>query len=131
MHKVCAIILKDKKFLMVRNVGRDIYTSPGGKIEENETRRECLKRELEEELGVSTKNIKFFADFEDKAIFHGNIPLKLSFFIADVDGPIEIKDSELEELRWINSNYENENVKVTKSIRTLIVPKLLEEGLIE
>ena len=42
---------RDGRIALVRN-RRDEWDLPGGKLEENESFLECLRREFEEELGV-------------------------------------------------------------------------------
>jgi len=49
------IIKKANKYLMVHVVKMDIFTFPGGGVEENETLEDCLKREVLEETGVVVK----------------------------------------------------------------------------
>ena len=52
-HTGCrGIIVKDNKYLMVHVIKQDIYTFPGGRLEENETLEECAKREVLEETGI-------------------------------------------------------------------------------
>ncbi|HWA31928.1 MAG TPA: NUDIX hydrolase [Candidatus Paceibacterota bacterium] len=47
------IILNEGKLLLVRNTSSQKHTSlPGGKLEWGEDAVECLKREIEEELGI-------------------------------------------------------------------------------
>ena len=56
---VAAVIEKDGKILVARRkpglVAGGMWEFPGGKLEKGETAEKCLERELEEELGVSTR----------------------------------------------------------------------------
>lgn len=49
---VRGIILHGDKVFLVKHPGSTFYSLPGGKIEENETLKAALERELIEELGV-------------------------------------------------------------------------------
>lgn len=64
---VGAIIIKDKKILCCqRGPGRalaNLWEFPGGKIEENETRVQALKRELREELKITVSMVEEIFDF--------------------------------------------------------------------
>ena len=61
--EVCAaIIVKDRKvFIAQRNYGdfAGKWEFPGGKVKEGETGEECIKREIEEELGVEIEVVDF------------------------------------------------------------------------
>ncbi len=54
-----AVIKKDGKFLIAKRKKSDFlggkWEFPGGKIDEFENPRECLKRELKEEFQVETR----------------------------------------------------------------------------
>lgn len=71
-----AIIRKGSKILIARRAPNQhlagYWEFPGGKIEEGETPQECLKRELEEELGIVVNVGTFFMEnehhYEDKII---------------------------------------------------------------
>ena len=64
---VGAIIIKDKKILCCqRGPGRalaNLWEFPGGKIEENETKVQGLKRELREELKITVSMVEEIFDF--------------------------------------------------------------------
>lgn len=48
-----AVILSKEKLLVVRHAqGQDFYALPGGHMDPGETPRECMRREIIEELGV-------------------------------------------------------------------------------
>jgi mutator protein MutT len=61
---VVGIILKDNKFLVERRrldekVDPGIICLPGGHVKIGESKEEALKRELQEELGITVKGLKF------------------------------------------------------------------------
>lgn len=67
---VGALIEEDGKFLLAQRLADDRYgllwEFPGGKIEEDETQEEALKREMEEELGIAVEVKEFIASYEDE-----------------------------------------------------------------
>src|SRR5690625_6817538 len=65
LHVTCAVIQKENKFLICQR-SKEMklplkWEFPGGKIEEGEDKKECLKREVKEELGL---NIEVLAPLE-------------------------------------------------------------------
>ena len=54
-HSGIAIIIKDNKILLSHELNTNIYMSPGGGLEENETLSECCIREVEEETGLTAE----------------------------------------------------------------------------
>ena len=60
-HSGRAIIIEDNKILLSHELNTNIYMSPGGGLEENETLAKCCIREVEEETGyiVKTKSDEF------------------------------------------------------------------------
>src|SRR5574344_423500 len=67
-----AIIIEDNKVLLffrrklVDGVINEYYSLPGGGIEYNETKEECLIRELNEEFSVDIFIIKYLGKKEDE-----------------------------------------------------------------
>lgn len=51
--KAGAVIIIDRKLLVSRNKGKDVYVPPGGKLKEGENYLDALKRELLEEQGIT------------------------------------------------------------------------------
>ena len=54
-HSGRAIIIKDNKILLSHELNTNIYMSPGGGLEENESLSKCCVREVEEETGLIVK----------------------------------------------------------------------------
>lgn len=67
LNVVGAVLIKDKQIILPKRASNlkvmpDKYEFPGGKVEENETLKEALKRELYEELSIDV-DIKDIIDF--------------------------------------------------------------------
>ncbi len=65
---VKAVIVEDKKLLLVIEKDDEFWSLPGGGVEYGESVLEALGRELEEELGVPKEKIK-----TDSKVVHVNI----------------------------------------------------------
>ena len=63
-----AIITNDKEVLLTRRGPSEklagYWEFPGGKVEDEETLKDCLRRELNEELGVEADNGEVMAESE-------------------------------------------------------------------
>ena len=70
MKVVCAAIIRNEKIGIAKRkskISNGIYEFPGGKVEDNETEIEALKREIKEECGIEIENIQFFMKNKDKS----------------------------------------------------------------
>ncbi|WP_276300330.1 8-oxo-dGTP diphosphatase [Halorussus lipolyticus] len=57
---------EEKEVLLIRKkrgLGEGLYLGPGGKVEEDETPRECVVREVEEEIGVTPRDPEKVGEF--------------------------------------------------------------------
>lgn len=72
---------------------------PGGKMHDNESPVECLKRELTEELDITVLHIEHYdtrvQEYSDNGIFEVHY-----FLIKDFNG--DIKNNSFESIRWIS-----------------------------
>ena len=122
---VRAILLNDKnQIALIKILGhdkfgfRDYYETPGGGIKPGETRYNALRREVEEEVGVSIKNIHFLARVVD---YYNSIQRENDnyFYLCYVD---QIKHQHLEEyesrlfdgIGWFSIDEAIEIYKATK-----------------
>ncbi len=94
-----ALILENKKgeILLVKRKyppkkGR--WDLPGGFIEFNETVEESLEREIKEELGIKTKNLKYIGSQPDRYLYKGiNYHTLCMFFTGQIkNGKIVSQD---------------------------------------
>jgi 8-oxo-dGTP diphosphatase len=57
---------EDEEVLLIRKkrgLGEGLYVGPGGKVEDGETPRECVVREVEEEIGVTPRDPEKVGEF--------------------------------------------------------------------
>ena len=96
-----AIIIKDEKILICRRPENKSlggkWEFPGGKIERGETPRECLRRELKEELSIDAE----IGDCFDVLTFYGDRDIILSFFYVNIVSG-EITPTEHSDVRFVD-----------------------------
>jgi len=95
---VIVAVLRENRILLARNKGFRLpfYSVLAGFVEPGETLEACIAREIEEEVGISVKNIRYFGSqpwpFPDSLMVG---------FIADyADGEIQVDDTEILEADW-------------------------------
>ena len=103
---VAAIIVCDNKVLCVqRGDAKYDYISqkwefPGGKVEENESLKEALSREILEELDVELIDCKFFLTVDHH---YPDFRIKMHSFICEMPS-VSLKLREHLDSRWLNRN---------------------------
>lgn len=131
IHKAAAIILHGHKVLQVRAKGKDVFISPGGKLESGETVNAALIRELLEELSLNVNEdaLTPFGTFYAIAAGTDTTRLRMDALLTVVDVSKIKKDHEIEELVWIDST--NITAYPQGSIfEHDIFPQLLKLGLV-
>jgi 8-oxo-dGTP diphosphatase len=107
----CAIILKGKKILVAqRNELMKLplkWEFPGGKLNEGESERECILRELKEELGIEVRILRRLNNYEfDYGDFYINlIPFLVEYvkgevYLTEHRKAIWVRKGELSKLDW-------------------------------
>jgi 8-oxo-dGTP diphosphatase len=132
LYKAGGIIIKDRKVLVERSYGKQYFVHPGGKLEGNETARQALVRELREEfqIRVNESDLEIFGTFTAEAANHPGKIVKINqFFVKKWQGEIQ-PASEVEEIRWINSNIPPD-MKLGSIFKTKAIPELKKMGLID
>lgn len=129
IDKLAYIHLADKKILMTRSKGKDVWYIPGGKREEGESDIQALTREVKEELSVDLleNSIEEYGVFEAQA--HGKPKgtiVRMTCYTAEYSGKIT-PDSEIEEVDYFQYSRKLQ----TSPVDHLIFDDLKGRGLIE
>jgi 8-oxo-dGTP diphosphatase len=129
IHKAGAIIISERKMMIVRPKERPYFLSPGGKYEGSETAEECLRRELREELSVKMKSFKPYKTYDIGKAATSNLPLKLELYLVEIDG-IPKPSSEIEIIAWISKeDFMAKKYSLAPSFDK-VIPELIKEGLL-
>ena len=130
--KSAGVIIRDRRLLVERSRGKDFFVSPGGKVEEGETAKQTLTRELKEEfnIGVKEEDLTEFGSFEADAVGKDNVKIKMDVFIVKLWDGEPTPSSEVEEIRWIKSSN-SEGLKLGSIFEHDVIPKLKEADLID
>ncbi|HGM3505653.1 TPA: NUDIX hydrolase [Clostridioides difficile] len=128
-------ITDDNKIVLVKQfrkpIEKPIFEIPAGKLEKNESPKECAERELKEETGYSAKNIKLIHKFFTSAGFSNEI---MFVYLAtgltpgdnnlDADEFLDVYEIELEEA--YNMVLKNDVEDAKTSIGLLLVKDMFK-----
>jgi 8-oxo-dGTP pyrophosphatase MutT (NUDIX family) len=103
---------------------------PGGRVIEPETKEQTLKRELKEELNVELVSMKPFKAWEAPHFKDKNKIVKMETFLVEIKGNPKAS-SEINEIKWIDSNYKQEDIKVASINEDYLIPELKKLKLID
>jgi len=124
IDKVGAIIIRDKRMLIVREEDIDVFFIPGGGRKGNESDEEVLIREMMEEIGARIKNMKFYREFAAKASRENDMVTVKAYFCNIGEEPVP--SGEIGEIRWIGrDDYKNINLG---NILKIMISALIEDG---
>ncbi len=132
IHKIGGILIKDRKLLICRAKGKDVFIAPGGKVEGSETAFEALKRELTEEVNVTIEDgdIEIFGTYYAPAVYEPEKVLRMDVFIVKVWQGEPTVGHEIEKIKWVSTSDAKE-LKLGSIFEHEVLPRLKEKNLIE
>ena len=118
-HTARAIIIRDKKLLLLTGHGADFYWTPGGGLEGEETPIEAVHREVQEELGVDIISFSDYLSYEvdDQSVSSYIVTINENFTIG----------SEITSYIWYANGDDN---KISQGLEKILLPQLIEDGLL-
>ncbi|NQV13531.1 MAG: NUDIX domain-containing protein [Parcubacteria group bacterium] len=126
-QRVAAIIIENKKILLVRDHRSDFFEMPGGTLENNEDHTATIARELDEEIGCSIKNSKYYHSF-DLINQTYNVPQTDHAYMISIEKP-PICSAEICELGWFSKeDITSKKVIVPPAFHEKLYPKLETEN---
>ncbi|MFU9138324.1 NUDIX hydrolase [Erwinia tasmaniensis] len=126
--KCSAVIIHQRSLLLTRKRGTRIFISPGGKPERGEDHLSCLKRELQEELGVQVKAFRPFGLFHGRAEFE-SMAIENHVYHVEIVGQPRA-GAEIEEIAWVNYRQPPCEIAVGSIFRDNVMPLLYQQELI-
>jgi 8-oxo-dGTP diphosphatase len=98
-------LVRDRRMLMVTARGRDVLYLPGGKIDQGETARDALVREVREEIAVGLSPDSIRELFTVSVQAHGEPEgrlVQMTMFEADPLGE-PAPSAEVDSLHWVTT----------------------------
>lgn len=129
IHKAAGIIIQNGKQLLVRAKAKEHFVEPGGKLNDGETSKQALIRELKEELNIDATedDLEEFDTFYADAAGQEHLRLRMDVFrVNNWTGEIK-PSSEIEEEIWIGAVIPAD-IKVGSIFEHDIFPRLRERG---
>jgi ADP-ribose pyrophosphatase YjhB (NUDIX family) len=120
-----ALIINNKRIVLVSNDEIGLYWTPGGRLNDNEDYDNALRREILEELGVEIKEAKLFSQ-----VSHDYTPVA-KYFLVEVSGDPKPATEEVTKVGWFTKEQiESGEIKVTPNFTKEIFPQLIKAGLL-
>ena len=94
-QRATALVVRDGKYLVVRDKGHERYSLPGGGMEQGEAALTTACREVGEELGLKAYKAERLFDYENEESFNNH-----KVVLVFAGGEPRINDRELESFRW-------------------------------
>lgn len=132
IHKAAGVIIKDRKLLVFKGNNKDTFVSPGGKLNQGETAKEALVRELSEEVGIKVdgQDLQEFGSYSAEAATNPGHQVTIEIFTVNSwEGEIKALETG-SEILWLNSKIPPE-IKVGSIFEHEIIPKLKDQNLID
>ena len=132
IYKAAGVLIRDRRLLVERSEGKKFYISPGGSIEDGETAKGALRRELREEFDIETNE----EDFEELGEFSAPaagqeeklVHMKVFRVLRWVGEPTP--NSEVRDLAWVTSDNPH-NLPIGSIFMHDVIPMLVKQDLMD
>jgi 8-oxo-dGTP diphosphatase len=123
-----AVVIEHGRLLLVRKRGTSAFMLPGGKLEPGESDRDCLLREIEEELGAAPRaELAHLGTFEADAANEPDCRIVARVYRASL--MIEPRTSgEIEELAWYDLGQPAEHLTLAPLVSNFVIPRLRQSA---
>ncbi len=111
-QRATALVIRDGKYLLVLDKGRQHYSLPGGGIERGEAALTAACRELSEELGLRAYKAERLFDYNSEESFNVH-----KVVLVHAGGKVKLNRSELEAYIWWDGK---EQVSVYPGVTSII-----------
>lgn len=132
IRKAAGIIVRDRRLLVERSMGKTMFIAPGGSIEVGETPEQALVRELMEEfkIVVNEADLTLFGTYRAAAAGQEDKIVEMNVFMVGAWQGEPTPDNEVEEIRWVTSEPE-EGIQIGSIFEHEVIPRLKAADMID
>jgi 8-oxo-dGTP diphosphatase len=125
---IAAAIVTERQLLLIsKHAAPDVFYLPGGKPEDGETDKECLSREIAEELDASIEASTLFTTVSAEAALEG-ILMQMTVYLATLDREPRAA-GEIAALTWFSPGDRFQGV-LAPAIVDSVLPALVSAGVL-
>jgi len=129
LKRISAVVIKDKKILLVTGYDESFYWTPGGKAEKNEREEDALKREIKEELNLNIISLKKCMKYIEKNITTKE-PMEVCCYLVETSRILK-PQKEITKFIWAKKeDILSKKIILTKNTKNNLIPKLIKDNLI-
>jgi len=130
-HRIVAIIIKNNKLLLVKGKKYSELWTPGGKVENGETEKETLVRELKEEVNLKLLSLNFFRKYFLKSPYDVNWMTETKCFLVKAGGDPK-PGREIESIIWFSKDdFFDKKYPMIEENDKFLIPDLIKEKLLK
>ena len=123
--RVAALIVRNKRLLLITGYDEKFYWTPGGKIEGKESHETCLKRELYSELNIKVTSFKHYLTVMLPNQIKGRMQ-KNHYYLVQYNGKIKPKQEITKTIWYSKQNFLDKDISVSEGFVNKVIPKLIE-----
>jgi ADP-ribose pyrophosphatase YjhB (NUDIX family) len=126
--RVAAIVIREKKILLVGRCDLDFLWTPGGKVEPGEDHHDALAREMKEELGVVLERSRHYLSYKTMNEATGE-DQEVHCYLAEFSCAPVVGDG-ISTYRFVAREDLEKRIRISSGIRVNLIPKLISDNLI-
>jgi 8-oxo-dGTP diphosphatase len=127
--RIASVIIQNDKLLLLKGKGYEELWTPGGKIDNDETDEECLRRELKEEMGVNITDMKFYKEYPTTSFYNPDIKMIEKVYLVSINGEIK-PDAEIESFVWYSrDDYDSKRYPMITHTEKELIPDLIRDNI--
>ncbi len=132
IKKAAGVIVVDRKLLVARSKNKHVFVAPGGKVEVGEDDSHALIRELKEEFNIEVdeQRLTDLGTFVAQAAGNESKSVSMHVFIVSAWQGAITACSEIEEIKWVNSNIPKD-IQLGSIFQHEVIPMLKDMDLID
>jgi len=132
IHKAAGVIIKDRKLLVAREYGKQIFVSPGGAIRNDESSIRSLLRELQEEVGIiaNSSDLEPLGNYSAMAANDPDKTVSMEVFRVNHWAGEIAPGKEIEEVAWVTSGNP-QKIILGSIFEHDVIPDLKKKDLID